>query len=163
MMNRKLAGIYLNDHLAGAIAGLELAKRAESSNRGSDLGRFLSGLVVEIESDRDSLREVMGRLDIPADRAKTTFAWLVEKLGRLKLNGQLWSYSPLSRVVEIEALWLGVQGKLSMWRALQRFSETERSLAAIDFDRLVARARSQLRALERQRLKAVDQALEGSA
>jgi hypothetical protein len=31
-----LVGIYLNDHLAGATGGLELARRAAASHRGSD-------------------------------------------------------------------------------------------------------------------------------
>ena len=36
-------------------------------------------------------------------RAKDGAAWVAEKLGRLKTNGQLTGYSPLSRLVELEA------------------------------------------------------------
>jgi hypothetical protein len=31
-MDRKLLGIYLNDHLAGSTIGLELSRRARGSN-----------------------------------------------------------------------------------------------------------------------------------
>ena len=44
--------------------------------------------------------------------------WTGEKLGRLKLNGQLLGYSPLSRLIELEGLMLGIAGKLAMWIAL---------------------------------------------
>jgi hypothetical protein len=50
---------------------------------------------------------------------KPAAAWTVEKLGRLKLNGQLTGYSPLSRMVEIEMLYIGITGKMRMWRALE--------------------------------------------
>ena len=39
-----------------------------------------------------------------ATSSKNAGAWALEKVGRLKLNGELTSYSPLSRVVELEGL-----------------------------------------------------------
>ena len=35
MINRKLLGIYLNDHLAGSTAGMEVARRSAGSNKGT--------------------------------------------------------------------------------------------------------------------------------
>jgi hypothetical protein len=160
-MDRGLIAIYLNDHLAGATAGLELARRAEGSNRGSEFGSFLAELAGEIQSDRELLVEVMRRLAVREDRLKTAFAWLAEKAGRLKLNGELLSYSPLSRLVELEALALGVHGKLAMWRTLGRLAETEETLSGIDFRARIAGAQSQLRRIERRRSKAAEQALGG--
>src|SRR5437660_8222168 len=61
---------YLNDHLAGATAGRELAKRSASSNRGSSYGSFLVALAAEIDEDRDGLSEIMRALDISVDHAK---------------------------------------------------------------------------------------------
>ena len=46
-------------------------------------------------------------------KTKEAVAWVGEKIGRLKLNGQLRGYSPLSRVLELEALAVGVSGS---WR-----------------------------------------------
>jgi hypothetical protein len=76
----------------------------------------------------------------------------------LKLNGRLLRYSPLSRLVEVEGLSIGVEGKLSMWRALRRLARTEPRLQAFDFDALIARAEAQRTALERLRLLAADTA-----
>src|SRR5437763_8564765 len=114
----KYLPIYLNDHLAAATAGTELAKRAASQNAGSDLGDALSGLSAEIEADRASLLEIMEMLGASRDHTKVAAGWLGEMAGRLKLNGEILRYSPLSPLVEIEALALGVTGKLGLWRAL---------------------------------------------
>jgi hypothetical protein len=81
-------------------------------------------------------------------------AWSAEKVGRLKLNGQLTGYSPLSRLEELEILSLGVEGKLAMWRALDRAGVPE-----ADLEILIKRAQSQRRRLERQRLDAATEAL----
>src|SRR3954453_5591793 len=117
-MNLKYLSIYLNDHLAGATVGVELSKRAASTNEGNDYGAFLAELSHEIAEDRASLERLMERFDVKKDRVKTTGAFFGEKLGRLKPNAHLTSYSPLSRVVELEGLSLGVTGKLSLWRSL---------------------------------------------
>jgi hypothetical protein len=112
--------IYLNDHLAGSISGIELAKRSLSNNRDTPLGQFLLKLLKEIEADRASLERIMSRLGVSKDPVKQAVGWLAEKAGRLKLNGQLLGYSDLSRVVELEGLSLGVEGKLAMWRTCWR-------------------------------------------
>jgi hypothetical protein len=109
--------IYLNDHLAAATAGANLARRLAASNAGTAYGPGLQALADEIEEDRAALLDVMQRLSVGQDHLKTTFASAVEKAGRLKLNGQLLQYSPLSRLEEIEALSLGVEGKLGRVRA----------------------------------------------
>ena len=152
-----MLAIYLNDHLAGATAGRELAKRAAASNRGSGYGRFLAGLAGELDEDRDSLLEIMRALGLRVDQLKVMGAWSAEMLGRLKLNGRLVGYSPLSRVVELEALSLGVHGKLALWRSLQALEP-----AGIDHAQLrdlEARAKRQLKRLEENRLRAVADAL----
>lgn len=160
-MNRKLLGIYLNDHLAGAAGGRELAARAASSNEGTAFGDFLRDLLHEIEEDRDELGRIMARLDIGEDRLKQAAAWAAEKAGRLKLNGSLTSYSPLSRLVELEGLALGVSGKQSMWKVLRELSQTEPELAETDLQRLVDRAQRQLDGLEEHRDRAAREALAG--
>jgi hypothetical protein len=153
-----LLAIYLNDHLAGATAGLELARRAASSNEGSDYGRFLDGLAGEIDDDRESLFELMRTVDVGVDRIKVLGGWAAEKVGRLKLNGRLRGYSPLSRLLELEGLTLGVRGKLCLWRALIELQPADPRLSATQLARLSQRAEAQLDGLEVQRLKAATQA-----
>ena len=155
-MNPKLRSIYLNDHLAGATGGAELAKRAASSNTESELGAFLERLAAEIEEDRQALLDAMDRLGVRPDPVKRTVGWTAEKLGRLKLNGQLRGYSPLSRLVELEGLHIGISGKLSTWQVLAATSADE--LEGVDLDELIARAQAQLAGLEPFRIAAAREA-----
>jgi hypothetical protein len=154
-----LLAIYLNDHLAAATAAREVARRSAASNRNSSYGEFLEQLAGEIEQDRRSLMEIMRSLEIRIDVVKTLGGWGAEKLGRFKLNGRLIGYSPLSRVVELEVLTLGVHGKLGLWRALERIEPDHPPLAAAGLPGLVARAERQLEQLESNRLRAVAEAL----
>jgi len=143
----RLLAIYLNDHLAGSTVGVELARRMRSSNEGdTEFGEPLATICEEIEADRATLERLMERLDVGRSRLKTTGAYVAEKLGRLKLNGQLTGYSPLSRVVELETLTSGVGGKLRLWRALA--STLGVTVEGFDFDALATRAERQISRLE---------------
>lgn len=151
-MNRpELLEIYLNDHLAGATTGVETARRARGSNEGTEFGEPLARLCEEIESDREALEAVMEELDVGRSRLKPALGWLGEKLGRLKPNGQLRGYSPLSRVLELELLALGITGKLRLWTLLDELVG-ERSEA--DFAGLAARAEDQRSVVEDLQLRA---------
>ena len=157
-MNKKLLGIYMNDHLAGSTAGLELVRRACRQNQGTDYGRFLAELTKEIDEDRAAFVEIMDTLGIRRDPAKVAGGWVLEKVGRLKLNGQLRGYSPLSRLVELEGLALGVTGKLAGWKALRLLADGEPALDVAALDRLIERAERQQRGLEEHRLRATREA-----
>jgi hypothetical protein len=157
-MNLKYLDVYLNDHLAGSTVGHELAKRAASSNEGSEYGTFLSELEHEIAEDRASLVRMMERFDIKQDRLKTTGAYIAEKFGRLKPNAHLTSYSPLSRVVELEFLMLGVTGKLGLWRALLAVAQADERLDAQELGVLAERAETQRADIEKHRLRAAEDA-----
>jgi hypothetical protein len=155
----KLLRIYLNDHLAGALAGIEVAKRCRSSNEGTPLGDYLATFVIELEEDRSELMRIREALELPYDRYKSAAAWVGEKAGRTKLNGRLTEYSPLSRLWELEGLCLGVEGKLSLWRSLKEISGTDSRLAVTDLDGLEKRAARQREELEAHRLEAARTAL----
>jgi hypothetical protein len=148
-----LLATYLNDHLAGATAGRELARRAAANNRGSELGRFLEDLAQEIDQDRDSLIELMDGAGVGIDRVKVLGGWTAEKLGRLKLNGKLLGYSPLSRLLELEGLLLGVRGKLALWQALGELELESGAWAGANADlgELIARAERQHESIEQHR------------
>jgi hypothetical protein len=157
--------IYLNDHLAGATVGVELSKRVLAENRETTFGAALAPLAAEIADDRATLRGLMDRLGAPVDVVKNTAAWSVEKLARLKPNGRIRGYSPLSRLVEIEALITGVEGKASLWRTLIVWARTSSDgrLDPSELDLLHARARGQQRALEGLRAEAAEAAFTGQA
>lgn len=151
--------IYLNDHHAGSTAGIELARRCLNNNRENEYGSFLRDLVGAIEEDRAELKGLMDSLGFPGDRLKQAVAWGAERLGRFKLNGQLTGYSPLSRLVELEGLKMGVTGKLALWTSLKDVADHDPRLAVTDFDKLIARAEEQLAGIEEHRLRASNEAL----
>jgi hypothetical protein len=158
-----LLGIYLNDHMAGAVAGVELAHRLAGAEQRELYGPVLTRLAAEIEQDRSELLAMMAALDVPVRRYKTWFAWAAGKIGTLKLNGRLLSRSPLSRVVELEVLRLGVEGKAAGWRTLRARASSDTRLDAQRLDELIERAGTQISDLERLRVLAATEAFGGKA
>ncbi|MEV6239716.1 SRPBCC family protein [Lentzea sp. NPDC051838] len=140
-MNTELLGIYLNDHLAGAMAGTELARRISRTHP------ELRAVADDIESDRKELLDVMRSYGVEPRPHKAAIGWLTEKAGRLKLNGRLLGRSPLSDVLELETLRVGIEGKAALWRALTTLQPEER------FDRLLSRAESQADLVDQYRLR----------
>ena len=148
-----MLSIYLNDHLGGATGGLELARRAAAAQRDTVNGPELASLAEEIAEDRQALLELMEALDVTVQHYKVGAGWLMEKVGRLKLNGHWVSRSPLSSLIELEGLLLGVTGKGALWRSLRVQAESDSRLDAAELDRLIARAEDQWGRLEEMRLQ----------
>jgi len=140
--------IYMNDHLAIGAGWRELARRAETANSGTELGSVLHRVATELAEDADTLEEMMGRLGLARDPVKPRLAMVGERLGRLKLNGRLRGYSPLSRYLELELLTVGIEGKKTLWAALRDFTRVAERLGDVDFDALIARAEGQRAALD---------------
>jgi hypothetical protein len=159
MADSKYLSTYLQDHLAAAVGGVQLARRIAGSNRGGDYGEPLARIAAEIDEDRHALQDLMKRLGIGGDPFKILAAVGAERVGRLKLNGELLRYSPLSRLEELELLLLGVEGKLALWRALEATMADDPRVPPLDFEELIKRADSQRRRLARLRLRAASDAL----
>lgn len=154
-----LLGVYLNDHLAGSTAGTALIRRLARTYRGQQSGDTLRRMAGEIAADRKALLSIMRNLDVRVRRYKVLGAWLIEKAGRLKLNGSLLARSPVSAVLELEAMCLGVQGKEAGWTALRTIAERDDRLEVNELDKLINRASKQTATLERIRLQTVHELL----
>ncbi|MBW3577309.1 MAG: hypothetical protein KY462_06140 [Actinobacteria bacterium] len=157
-----LLQIYLSDHLAAAVGGVELAKRAWRNNRDGDLEPFLRALAADLQQDRRDLERIMRHLDVAGSRPKQAAAVALERVGRAKLNGQLMGYSPLSRLVEIDALVVAVATKLNLWRNLDAALPTTALPADVDLDRLIRRGDDQHRALQERRVDVARHAFAGA-
>jgi hypothetical protein len=149
-----LLGIYLNDHLAGATGGVELARRMAGSHPDRGQQATLERLAADIGQDRRALVDLMALLGLPVRHYKLSAAWAAEKAARLKLNGSLLSRSPLSNLEELEMLRLGVEGKAAGWRTLRELADTDSRLNRDLLDDLMARAREQASLLEELRVRA---------
>jgi hypothetical protein len=149
-----LLGIYLNDHLAGATGGVELARRVAAARRGGEAGEALRRFAAEVAADRAALLDIMATLGVPVRAYKVCAGWIGEKAGRLKLNGRLLARSPLSSLEELELMRLGVTGKAAGWRTLRLLAEADPRLHGGRLDELLARAGNQLEMLEELRVRA---------
>lgn len=159
LLGKDYLKIYLEDHYAGSTVGVELARRIADQNKGTAYGDVVAQLAQEIEEDREALRQIMTSVEVDPNRIKIAGAWLGEKAGRLKLNGHLISYSPQSRVIELEGLELGVTGKLLLWCALKNVADLVSELNVVQLDQLIVRAEDQRQRLEELRLVAVREAV----
>lgn len=158
-LGHRVLGIYLNDHLAGATAGTELAHRMARTHRAEGQDGQLKRLAVEIAQDRAALIAMMNALGIPVRAYKVWAAWAGEKAGRVKFNGRLLARSPLSDLEELELLRLGVEGKAAGWRTLRVLADTDSRLDAGRLDELMSRARRQADLLEELRVRAAGQVI----
>ena len=156
---RHLLGIYLDDHLAGAQAGLSRFRAAARAERGSPAGAALERLQGEVAEDLRTLESVIAALDLPRRSGFRVLAAVTERVGRLKPNGRLVRRSPLASVVDLEGLLLGVEGKGALWRSLRVLADTEPRLDAARLDALAERAERQAAELEVLRRSAVVEAL----
>ena len=148
---------YLRDHHAGSVVGAALARRLADENSDNEYADSIRAVAAEIEEDKVTLESLMERLEVKPDSLKDLTAAVGERLGRLKPNGRWLAYSPLSRLLELEGLAMGVTGKLALWRALRRVrGET---VEGIDLAALEERAESQRAQIEELRLRAAAEAL----
>lgn len=143
-----LLGIYLNDHLATFVIGVELARRAARGREGSAAADTLERLATELGEDRSALLGVMKSLGVPVRQYKVVAARMAELVGRLKPNGHVLHRSPLSNVVEAEGLRVAVSANIACWRTLRELAETEPRLDEGLLERLLERAERQSDAVE---------------
>ena len=156
--SRNLLHIYLTDHLAAAAGGVALARRVARSHSDTGDAERLQRLADDIAADRGALQEILRSLGLPARRYKSMAVWAAEKGGRLKLNGRLVRRSPLSDLVEVEALRLAVEGKAAGWRTLLTVADQEPGLDAGQLRTLLERATAQAELLQELHEKAARRA-----
>jgi|SRR5688572_18695793 len=153
-MSKERLAIYLNDHLMGAAAALEIVD--QFITEAPDLQAVLTELKADIEADREELTKLMNRLDIAESRIKRAGGWLAEQVAELKFAMEDES---LRRLERLEALALGIEGKLRLWRALDAASNFNKDLAGVDYSRLAQRALDQHNHVETLRIDAAMSAL----
>ncbi|MDQ3663648.1 MAG: hypothetical protein M3353_03180 [Actinomycetota bacterium] len=139
----RLLATYLNEHLFGSTAGLDLFRRVARSHRGTELGDKLQRLADEVQTDRDALLSIMADLEITPSRLRVAVGHTVERLGRLKPNGTLIRRSPLTDLLEIEALRVAVLAKTAGWEVLREVAAREARLSRDTICDLLDRANDQ--------------------
>ena len=123
----------------------------------------MKSLASEIEEDRQSLLDVMDRVGTVKSVVKQATTWVAEKTSRAKFGGLVGTDHALGTFMALETLSLGVEGKQALWTALRAVADRYPALDPAEFDRLIDRARAQRHTLERERLEAARDALQGEA
>ncbi|MGI8712416.1 MAG: hypothetical protein ACR2NR_04390 [Solirubrobacteraceae bacterium] len=159
-MADKSLDVYLNDHLAGAMFGSDLAEQLAQRTSDAPFGEAMRALATEIEADRDTLKQLMDQLGTSRNPAKQATTWIAEKLSRVKFSGA-GGGDEFGMFQALETLSLGVEGKAALWTALGDVGDRYPPLAAVDFDALHERARDQRRIIEDQRSAAARRAFTG--
>ena len=144
---------YLNDHLAGSVAALELLDHLEAAHPDGKLGDFFKRLRAEVAADRGQLEELMRRLGVHESRARKASAWLVQKMTELKLRFDDPGGGSLLLFESLEALSLGIEGKQSLWIALEAAAEQSPVLRVADYEQLRRRAQEQRTQVEKLRIE----------
>lgn len=158
MLDVESLATYLDDHLAGAGAALELIERLRLDPQD---GLDLESLYREIDEERQLLVALREKLSSkgPLKGLKRAASWVAERLSRPKLVDD----TGLGRFEALEVLGLGILGKRAMWRALATLRDDDPRLAAVAFDTLEARGREQHRRVERARLASAQRAFTADA
>ena len=154
---------YLQDHLAGSVAALQLMETLADHEHGRPLELKLRALHAEVTEEQSTLREILDRIQGEESRLKQVAAWLTEKMHTARLALAERSHPALARLDGLESLALGLQGKLALYRALEDVAPGEPRLGGYPFAALQARTVRQHAMVERERMEAAREALRTAA
>ncbi|WP_182113626.1 MULTISPECIES: hypothetical protein [unclassified Actinotalea] len=146
-LDRAALSTYLNDHLAGAVAGSHRMRRTAEALARTPVGPGLTRVADEVEGEREELRALIGDLDLVQARPKQVATWAGERLARLKTSGAGLQREPLTALLEVELLRSAVVGKRGLWQTMtalapalgvdadrcrELWGQTDRQVATLD-------------------------------
>jgi hypothetical protein len=148
---------YLNDHLTGSVAAVELLNHLIAGSQDISLKQFLMNLLKEIEEDQRVLRELLKQLGGEESTIRKAGAWILEKIAQLKFPSAEKDDNGFGVFEALEGLALGIAGKCSLWRTLATVNIPD--VPPLDYERLRNRATEQLEKVQAQCLKLAPTAL----
>ena len=113
---RERLDIYLNDHLAGSVAAIELLEKVIEHHSEDRFGKIFRDWRADIQADQETLRNLIRKLGAEESAIRKAGAWVAEKFSRIKIGDVDDSASLLQA---LEALALGITGKRLLWRSLE--------------------------------------------
>jgi cell division protein ZapA (FtsZ GTPase activity inhibitor) len=146
--------VYLNDHLAGSVAAVNMMEELAEHERGRPLEQKLLALRAEVEEEQQMLRELLARIDAGESRLKQAAAWITEKVGQGKLAIAARVHPALATLQGLESLALGLEGKHCLYRVLDDIAPKDPRLSEYRFAAFVARTVIQQSMIEHERMAA---------
>ncbi|MBS7547870.1 hypothetical protein [Dietzia massiliensis] len=153
-MATEMLHTYMQDHHAGAAAGIDLFRRVAEHHDDPHVREVVGRIGDETVEDVKALEELMTLAGTSPSALKDLPAKAAEKFGQLKPNRRVAERSPLSDLVELEALTLAVTGKTLGFKTLLDIGDPR--LPTPTLERLVERAEQHGRELEQLRLSCTD-------
>lgn len=150
---------YLNDHLGGSAAAVELLDRLIDRAASPEETGFFTTLRAEIEEDRTTLSDLINRFGGSPSGVRELGGWLAAKAALLKLRFEDTAGGDLELLEALEAIVIGIHGKSRLWRALSAAAPGLPELRAMDFAALERRADEQHARVETRRIAAARGAL----
>lgn len=147
-IDAKFLGLYLSDHLTGATAGVSRIERMVQAYADTPVQAELAHVASEIRREREFLKGLIEDLGVRQRPHRQAAAWLVERAGRLKLNGRIVRRSPMTMVLEAELMRAAVMAKLGGWQVLEELAP-DLGLDPATFASLAGDAYAQIEALSR--------------
>lgn len=141
---------YLNDHLAGSVAAIELLDHVIEHHSEDRFAKIFRDLRDEIQDDQETLRDLIQKLGAKESAIRKAGAWLAEKFSRVKIGNADDSAELLQA---LEALALGITGKQLLWRSLAAIAANFPALQGTDFSELEKRAQDQFERVETLRIQ----------
>jgi hypothetical protein len=141
--------LYLNDHLAGSVAAIEMVDNVIEHHPEDRFGKFFRDLRNEIYADQETLRDLVRKVGSEESAIRKASAWLAEKFSRVKFGA---TGDGVELLQAVEGLALGITGKRLLWRSLEAVSANFPALQGIDFGELEKRAEDQFRRVENLRV-----------
>lgn len=143
----KLITTYLQDHHVGSAAGLDAFSRVAEGHADEEVRHAVGRIAEEAHGDQTMLEQIMQRFDAKPASLKDLSGRVAEKVARLKPNQRLLRRSPLSDLVEVEALVNAVHAKSTGWRVLLQLDDERLDKAQLQT--LLERAETQEDELQR--------------
>jgi hypothetical protein len=142
---------YMNDHLAGATAALELLDHLIKRHKNKPVADFFKQLEHDIEEDMRLLQRLIGATGEGESSIRKAGAWFAEKIARTKFKAAGEQLDGLGLLQALETLELGIRGKQLLWRALACASLP--AVRDVDLAGAERRAVEQQERVERQRVQ----------
>jgi hypothetical protein len=143
---------YLNDHLAGSVAAIELLEHLREISQGTERERLFASIQSQVQEDQEVLKRLLQGVGGKESRLRKAAAWLTEKIGEAKLKLDDAGKGDLRLLEALETLELGILGKLALWRLLAVIADPVPEVRKLDLRRLEQRATEQHDRLEVERL-----------
>ena len=144
---------YLNDHLAGSVAALNMIDHLIETFENKPLAQFFRGLRAEIAADQADLQWLIEKLDKNHNAIRKAGAWVAEKLSRAKIHPSESPEGQMGLYLALEGLVLGITGKSVLWRGLEAAAVGAPELRGLDYGQLQVRAKEQRDRVEAKRLE----------